>query len=404
MGLIVQKFGGSSLADAQRIRHVARIITDTYDKGHSVVAVVSAQGGTTDELIAKAAEINPVASQREMDMLLSTGEQASCALCAMAVEVLQHPVISLTGLQAGIRSDAGHGNAQIQTVDTTRLLSELDQGKIVIVAGFQGETPQGDISTLGRGGSDTSAVALAAALNAERCQIYTDVDGIYTTDPRLVPQATQLEEITYDEMLELAHHGAKVLHDRSVALAQEKQVPLEVLSSFSGKPGTMVKATLNTSRSGAAGITQEKAALFTLKGSNPIKGFLSHIFDLLRGQGIDVDLTLQAEEKGPVLLLGVKETDRNATAELLTAHLEAFGFDTVEEQPPMLRISIVGEGFCQDANVGKRLEQLLRTAGINADMLFFTPRRVSLFVSPPNGDALLSLLHQTLFESAQGGL
>ena len=203
MALIVQKFGGSSVADADKIRNVARIITDTYQKGNRVVAVLSAQGDTTDDLIEKAAEINPAASKRELDMLLSTGEQISCALCAMAIESMGFPVVSLTGWQAGFRTNSGYGNARIKRVQGERIRAELDKRRIVIVTGFQGLNKYDDITTLGRGGSDTSAVAIAAALNADLCQIYTDVDGVYTADPRLVPSAHKLDEITYDEMLEL---------------------------------------------------------------------------------------------------------------------------------------------------------------------------------------------------------
>ena len=246
MGLIVQKFGGSSVADADRIRNVARIITETYRRGHRVVAVLSAQGDTTDDLIAKAAEINPNASKREMDMLLSTGEQISCSLCAMAIEAMGYPVVSLTGWQAGFRTNSSYGDARIKRIDTERVLAELDKNTIVIVTGFQGLNKYEDITTLGRGGSDTSAVALAAVLHADLCQIYTDVDGVYTADPRHVKGARKLEEITYDEMLELATLGAQVLHNRSVEMAKRYGVNLEVLSSFSGKPGTKVKEVAKT--------------------------------------------------------------------------------------------------------------------------------------------------------------
>ena len=216
MGLIVQKFGGSSVADADRVRNVARIITETYRRGHKVVVVLSAQGDTTDDLIEKAMEINSHPSKREMDMLLSTGEQISCALCAMAIENLGCPVVSLTGWQAGVRTNSAYGNARIHRIEAERILAELDKNAIVIVTGFQGINRYDDVTTLGRGGSDTSAVALAAVLNADLCQIYTDVDGVYTADPRLVPEARKLEEITFDEMLELATLGAQVLHNRSV--------------------------------------------------------------------------------------------------------------------------------------------------------------------------------------------
>jgi len=241
MGLIVQKFGGTSVADGDRIRNVARIITETYRQGNSVVAVLSAQGDTTDDLIAKAQEINPRGSKREMDMLLSTGEQISCALCAMAIESLGFPVVSLTGWQAGISTNKSHGDARIKRINTERIKSELDRNTIVIVTGFQGLNKFDDITTLGRGGSDTSAVALAASLEADLCQIYTDVEGVYTADPRYVKGAKKLEEITYDEMLELASLGAQVLHNRSVEMAKKYRVNLEVLSSFSNAPGTKVK-------------------------------------------------------------------------------------------------------------------------------------------------------------------
>ena len=242
MALIVQKFGGTSVADVNRLRNVARIITDTYQKGNQVVAVLSAQGDTTDELIQKAREISPYPSKREMDMLLSTGEQISCSLCAMAIEAMGYPAVSLTGWQAGFRTNSGYGNARIKRVVTDRIRDELDnKRRIVIVTGFQGVNKADDITTLGRGGSDTSAVALAAALHADLCQIYTDVDGVYTADPRKDPTATKLEEISYEAMLDMAQHGAQVLHDRCVILARRHNIPIEVRSSFHDVPGTWVR-------------------------------------------------------------------------------------------------------------------------------------------------------------------
>ena len=241
MSLIVQKFGGSSVRDAQRVMNVARRVTETYAKGNSVVVVVSAQGDTTDDLIEKAREINPKANKREMDVLLSSGEQISIALLAMAIEKLGYPAKSLTGWQAGFVTDSAHGSSRIRRIETERLRNELDKGNIVIVAGFQGLNRYDDITTLGRGGSDTSAVAIAAACRADLCQIYTDVDGVYTADPRLVPGARKLGEISYDEMLELASLGAQVLHNRSVEMAKKYNVPLEVLSSLEEKPGTVIK-------------------------------------------------------------------------------------------------------------------------------------------------------------------
>ena len=232
MSLIVQKFGGTSVMDAERLRNVARIITRTYDRGHNVVAVVSAQGHTTDELIAKAAELNPKASKREMDMLLSAGEQMSAALLAMTIEALGYPVKSFTGWQAGFLTNSRHTNAKIKRINKDRVENALNKRTIVVVAGFQGINRFDDITTLGRGGSDTTAVALAAVLHADRCQIYTDVDGVYTADPRIVPSAVKLSEISYDEMLELASLGAQVLHNRSVEMAKRYNVYLEVLTSL----------------------------------------------------------------------------------------------------------------------------------------------------------------------------
>jgi aspartate kinase len=247
MGLIVQKFGGSSVANAERILHVAEIITNTYKKGNQVVVVLSAQGDTTDDLLEKAAEINPAASKREMDMLLNTGEQMSIALMAMAIEKLGFPVVSLTGWQVGLETTAAYGVARIKRVSGTRIQEELDQNKIVLVAGFQGINKYGDVTTLGRGGSDTTAVALAVALKADLCQIYTDVDGVYTADPRKVPNAKKIDEITFDEMLELASLGAQVLHNRSVEMAKRYNMNIEVLSSFTGAPGTIVKEAVKKS-------------------------------------------------------------------------------------------------------------------------------------------------------------
>ena len=296
MALIVQKFGGSSVANADRVRNVARIITETYKKGNSVVVVLSAQGDTTDDLIAKAQELNPNASKREMDMLLSTGEQISIALCAMTIEGMGYQVVSLTGWQAGMNTDSAYSNARIKRIQTERIQTELDKNKIVLVAGFQGLNKYGDITTLGRGGSDTSAVALAAALHADLCQIYTDVDGVYTADPRKVTGARKLEEITFDEMLELASLGAQVLHNRSVELAKKYQVNLEVLSSFERKPGTKVKEVAKQmEKTQISGVAKDKnVARLALVGVEDRPGIAYKVFSLLGQQNINVDIILQS--------------------------------------------------------------------------------------------------------------
>ena len=242
MALIVQKFGGSSVANTERVFNVARIISETYKQGNDVVVVLSAQGDTTDDLIAKAKEINPNASKREMDMLLSTGEQISVSLCAMALESMGFQAVSLTGWQAGLRTDDVHGDARVQALSNDRIRRELAQGKIVVVTGFQGINAAGDVTTLGRGGSDTTAVALAAFLQADRCHIYTDVDGVYDRDPRKHTDAVRYEIMDYDHMLTLARQGAQVLHDRCVELAKQYGVPIRVLSSFRPGEGTLVTA------------------------------------------------------------------------------------------------------------------------------------------------------------------
>ena len=282
MSLIVQKFGGSSVANAERIFNVARRVTDTYDDGNDVVVVVSAQGDTTDDLLEKAAEVNPRASRREMDVLLSAGEQMSMALLAMAIEKIGRPVVSLTGWQAGVNTDSNYSKARIKRIVGERIQIELDKRKIVIVAGFQGINKYDDITTLGRGGSDTSAVAIAAALGADLCQIFTDVRGVYTTDPRIVPEARMLPEITYDEMLELAACGANVLHNRSVELAKKFNVNMEVLSSFERVPGTIVKEETKVEKMSIRGIARDNdIARVSLVSVSDTPGKAFQIFSLL---------------------------------------------------------------------------------------------------------------------------
>ena len=285
MSLIVQKFGGSSVANAERVFNVANIITDTYDKGNDVIVVVSAQGDTTDDLIAKAAEINPNPSKREMDMLLSTGEQISIALLAMAIEKLGYPVISLTGPQAGFITDSNYSKARIRRIEKERIENEISKHNIIIVAGFQGMNRYDNITTLGRGGSDTSAVALAAAFHADLCQIFTDVDGVYTADPRIVPNAQKLDEITYDEMLELASLGANVLHNRSVEMAKKYNVNLEVVSSLERKPGTKVKEVTDVEKMLIKGVARDNdVARISVVGVPDNPGIAFRLFSTLASQ------------------------------------------------------------------------------------------------------------------------
>ena len=333
MSLIVQKFGGSSVRDAQRLRNVAGIIAETYLEGNDVIVVLSAQGDTTDDLIAKAEEINPRASKREMDMLLSTGEQISVALCAMALESMGLPCVSLAAWQVGIQSTAVHSDARIKKIDSERIRAELDQHRIVIVTGFQGVDRNGDVTTLGRGGSDTSAVALAAAFRADLCQIYTDVDGVYTTDPRVVSEAKKLKEITYDEMLELASQGAQVLHNRSVELAKKFRVNLEVLSSLERKPGTKVKEVAKVEKTNIAGVAKDTSiARIALIGLEHNPGVAFQVFDLLSKHNINVDVILQSigREDTKDITFTLHRKDLEEAEEVLNEHKAALRFDHIE--------------------------------------------------------------------------
>ena len=406
MGLIVQKFGGSSVADADRIRNVARIITETYRRGHSVVAVLSAQGDTTDDLIAKAAEINPNASKREMDMLLSTGEQISCSLCAMAIEAMGYPVVSLTGWQAGFRTNSAYGDARIKRVNTERVLAELDKKAIVIVTGFQGINKYEDITTLGRGGSDTSAVALAAVLHADLCQIYTDVDGVFTADPRVVPEAFQLEEITYDEMLELATLGAQVLHNRSVEMAKRYGISLEVLSSFTGRPGTKVKEVAKTMEkmhiSGVA--CDKKVARLAVVGLADEPGIAFKIFSLLAKENINVDIILQSIGRNDTkdISFTVSKQELERAKEALEAHKSALGFDHIDVNDAIAKVSIVGAGMVHNPGVAAKMFEALYNAGININMISTSEIKVSVLVDLSEADRAVQVIHDRFFHEFGG--
>ena len=402
MALIVQKFGGSSVADADKIRNVARIITETYKQGNQVVAVLSAQGDTTDDLIEKAAEINPQASKREMDMLLSTGEQISCSLCAMAIEGMGYPVVSLTGWQAGFRTNSGYGNARIKRVRADRLWEELDKKRIVIVTGFQGINKYDDITTLGRGGSDTSAVALAAVLHADLCQIYTDVDGVYTADPRLVSEAHKLDEITYDEMLELATLGAQVLHNRSVEMAKRYNVKLEVLSSFSGKPGTKVKEVVKTmEKSHISGVAKDKnIARLALVGLEDTPGIAFKIFSLLAQNNVNVDIILQSIGRSETkdISFTVAKGDMNLARKLLEDNRDSIQFDHIDVSDNIAKVSIVGAGMINNPGVAAAMFEALFNAGINIHMISTSEIKVSVLVDVDDADQAVKVIHQRFYD------
>ena len=401
MSLIVQKFGGTSFADADRIRNVARIITETYRKGHSVVAVLSAQGDTTDDLIEKAQEINPSASKREMDMLLATGEQISISLCAMAIERMGYQAVSLTGWQAGMLTDSSYSSARIKRIRTERIQKELDKKKIVLVAGFQGINKYDDITTLGRGGSDTSAVALAAALHADLCQIYTDVDGVYTADPRHVTGARKLDEITFDEMLELASLGAQVLHNRSVEMAKRYNVNMEVLSSFSGKPGTKVKEVVKTmEKIHVSGVAKDKnVARLALVGLADQPGIAFKIFSLLAKKDINVDIILQSigRDESKDISFTVARDDAQTAKAILEELKESIGFKSIQVDDHVAKVSIVGAGMAHNAGVASKMFEALYSAGINIQMITTSEIKVSVLVDERDADRAVQAIHDRFF-------
>ncbi len=406
MALIVQKFGGSSVANADRVRNVARIITETYRKGHNVVVVLSAQGDTTDDLIEKAKELNPHASKREMDMLLATGEQISISLCAMAIEAMGYQVVSLTGWQAGMHTDAAHSNARIRRIQTERIQTELDKKKIVLVAGFQGINQYGDITTLGRGGSDTSAVALAAALHADLCQIYTDVDGVYTADPRSVTGARKLEEITFDEMLELASLGAQVLHNRSVEMAKRYNVNLEVLSSFTGNPGTKVKEVVKSmEKTHVSGVAKDKdVARIALIGLADEPGIAFKIFSLLAKHKINVDIILQSigRDSSKDISFTVARGDAEEAKKILEENQQYIGFQSVELSTHVAKVSIVGAGMINNPGVACKMFEALSSASININMISTSEIKVSVLVDERDADRAVQAIHDRFFSEFGG--
>ena len=389
------------MANADKIRNVARIITETYRRGHNVVAVLSAQGDTTDDLIAKAAEINPKASKREMDVLLSTGEQISCSLCAMAIEAMGYPVVSLTGWQAGIRTNSTYSNARVKRILPERVLAELDKRSIVIVTGFQGINKYDDITTLGRGGSDTSAVALAAALQADLCQIYTDVDGVYTADPRHVTGAQKLDEITYDEMLELASLGAQVLHNRSVEMAKRYSVNLEVLSSFTGQPGTKVKeVTKNMEKVYISGVAKDcDIARVAVIGLPDEPGIAFKVFSALGKEKVNVDIILQSIGRHGTkdISFTVNHEDMERAKELLEERKDVFRFDHIDVVDTVAKVSIVGAGMVNNSGVASQMFEALYGAGININMISTSEIKISVLVNKKDADRAVQAIHDRFF-------
>ncbi len=396
LGLVVQKYGGSSVRDAERVMNVARRITETYEKGNNVVVVVSAQGDTTDDLIEKAMEINPSPSKREMDMLLSSGEQISISLLAMAIEKLGFPVISMTGWQAGFRTNANYGAARIHEIKTERLVNELDKRRIVIVAGFQGINKYDDIVTLGRGGSDTSAVALAAALGADVCEIYTDVDGVFTADPRFVKSAFKLDEISYDEMLELASLGANVLHNRSVELAKKYSVKLAVKSSLSNNEGTYVREVDQVEKMIVRGVTRDNdCARIALCGVEDTPGKAFQIFSLLSKNGIGVDLIIQSIGNGVQkdISFTTTEGDLEKTLKVLEDNAAIIKAQEVKWTKDVSKVSIVGAGMVNNVGVATKMFEALYNEHININMIATSEIKISVIVYKKDAEREVVAIH-----------
>ena len=395
MSLIVQKFGGSSVRDAERVMNVARIVTDTYKAGNDVVVVVSAQGDTTDDLIEKAAEINPSAAKREMDQLLAAGEQISISLLAMAIESLGFPVISLLGWQAGFQTNSVYGSARIKNIKTNRLQAELAKHNIVVVAGFQGINRYDDLTTLGRGGSDTSAVAIAASLHADKCQIFTDVEGVYTADPRKVPNAKKLKETTYDEMLELATLGAQVLNNRSVEMAKKYSVELEVLSSLNPIPGTIVKEVAKMEKMLIRGVTKDTdVALVSILGVNDTPGVAFKIFSKLAQKEINVDIILQSFGRNNTkdIVFSVSKANGPLAVEILSNVADLEGAKIVCDTD-VAKVSIVGAGMETHPGTASKMFEALYERGVNIKMISTSEIKISVVINAEEADRAVSAVH-----------
>ncbi len=401
MSLIVQKFGGSSVADKDRVMNVASIVADTYKKGNDVVVVVSAQGDTTDDLIAKYKEIDENASDREKDMLLAAGEQISISLLAMALHKLGCPAVSLLGWQAGFATSSAHTRARIKKVDTTRLKAEIAKKQIVVVAGFQGLNKYDDITTLGRGGSDTSAVAIAAAMHADLCQIYTDVEGVYTADPRKIPEAVKLPEISYDEMLELASLGAQVLNNRSVELAKKFGIELEVLSSLTHKPGTIVKEKPKMEKILISGVAKDTdIARISVTNIPNEPGFAFKMFSLLSAKNINVDIILQSIGRNntkDITFTVAKDNGAKAVEILEQNYINKYDGAQVLLDDSVAKVSIVGSGMESHPGVASDMFEALADAQINISMISTSEIKISVLIDADYADKAVRVLHDKFF-------
>lgn len=397
--LLVQKFGGSSVADAECMRRVAERIRQDKENGYDIVVVVSAMGKTTDRLIALAREVHADPDDREYDQLLSTGEQISISILAMALHHLGIDAVSMTGAQAGIRTDQFHTKAKITSIDPSRVRENLDKGRVVIVAGFQGLNPASDVATLGRGGSDLTAVAMAAALKADRCQIFTDVEGVYTADPRVVPSARKLEVIDFDEMLELASLGAKVLQSRSVEIAKKFGVELEVLTSFYRKPGTIVKEVPSMEDVLVRGVAADKnQAKVTLRGVEDTPGVAARLFTAVANAGVNVDVIVQNISKdGKTDISFTVPRDELNLVRACVKNLQNIRFREDLYDATIAKVTLVGVGMRSHTGIASRMFQVLADQKINIQMISTSEIRISVVIDEAMANSACQALH-SVFE------
>ena len=394
--LIVKKFGGTSVGDKERIMNVARRCAEDFKKGNDIVLVLSAMGKTTDELIAKAKDINPNPPKRELDMLLTTGEQISVAMMAMAFDTMDIPAVSLNAFQVRMHTTRVHGNARLKRIDTDRIMHELEHRRIVIVTGFQGVNKYDNYTTLGRGGSDTTAVALAAALHADACEIYTDVDGVYTADPRIVPKARKLEEITYDEMLDLATLGAGVLHNRSVEMAKKYGVQLVVRSSLNDHEGTIVKEETSVERMLISGVALDKnTARISVIGLKDEPGMAFRLFNMLAKEGINVDVILQSigRENSKDISFTISRDEADEAVKIIEANKARIGCTGISCNKEVVKVSIVGAGMMSNPGVAAKMFEALFNENININMISTSEIRITVLINEKDAERAVNAVH-----------
>lgn len=399
--LCVKKFGGTSVGNVERIKNVANRVAKDYKAGNQVVVVLSAMGDSTDDLIDLATQINPNPPKREMDMLLATGEQTSVALLAMALNAIGIPAISLNAFQVPMKTNSTYGAARLQSIRAQRIRNELESGRIVIITGFQGVNKSEDLTTLGRGGSDTTAVAIAAELRADLCEIYTDVDGVYTADPRLIPTAKKLDEITYDEMLELATLGAQVLHNRSVELAKKYGVKLVVRSSLNEHEGTIVKEDSEVEKMLVSGVAADKNVVrVALIGVENTPGIAFKIFDLLAQANVNVDVILQSigRDNKKDISFTVESKDKDVSIDLLTKNQKRLTIQDIKVEEDIAKVSIVGAGMQSNAGVAAKMFEALYNCGVNIRMISTSEIKVTVLIGEDEVEKALKAVHEKFID------